>query len=291
MARHPKTILAAGDLRPRKSLGQNFLVAAEVAARIVDAAAVDAADTVLEIGPGLGALTVPLAGRAARLVAVEADAGVLDLLRAELPADRRSGVELIHGDILKTDLRALAPAGGKLVVVGNLPYHISSQVLVRLVEHRDRVDRAVLMLQKELVDRIAADPGGRDYGRLTVMLAYCATVHRLFTVGAERFFPRPKVDSAVVEIRFKPAPEHPALSEMLLWKVVQAAFGQRRKTLRNALSGSALPLDAAGAEALLRSVGIDPVRRAETLDVAEFVALADALQAQIGESAAPMAEA
>jgi 16S rRNA (adenine1518-N6/adenine1519-N6)-dimethyltransferase len=277
MARHPKTLLAAWNIRPRKNLGQNFLTAAEVAGRIVDAAAVAPHETVLEIGPGLGALTLPLAGRAARVIAVEKDAEVLGVLRTEVLAAQHRNVELIHAGILETDLTPLMPAGQRLVVVGNLPYNISSQVLVRLVENRDRLDRAVLMFQKELVDRIVAVPGGRDYGRLTVMLAYCATVRCLFAVSAERFFPRPKVDSAVVEIRFKPAPATPARDEDLLWRVVQAAFGQRRKTLKNALSGSALPLDAAGAGAVLTAAGIDPARRAETLSVPEFVALSHAV--------------
>jgi 16S rRNA (adenine1518-N6/adenine1519-N6)-dimethyltransferase len=276
MVRDPRTLLNAWNLRPRKRLGQNFLTAADVSGRIVAAAAVAPEDVVLEIGPGLGALTLPLAARAARLIAVETDAEILGLLRTELLAARRRNVETIHASILDTDIAALAPPDRRLVVLGNLPYNISSPVLVRLVESRQRVDRAVLMLQKELVDRIVAAPGGRDYGRLTVMLAYCATVRRLFTVAADRFFPRPKVDSAVVEIRFKAAPDFPARDERFLWKVVQAAFGQRRKTLRNALSGSALPLDAAGAEAVLRAAGIDPARRAETLSVAEFVALSHA---------------
>jgi len=276
MARHPRTLLTAWNLRPRKRLGQNFLTTADISERIVEAAAVAPEDIVLEIGPGLGALTLPLAARAARLIAVETDAEILRLLRAELLAARRQNVETIHASILDTDIATLAPPDRRLVVLGNLPYNISSPVLVRLVESRHRVDRAVLMLQKELADRIVAAPGGRDYGRLTVMLAYCATVRRLFTVPADRFFPRPKVDSAVVEIRFNTAPDFPAHDERFLWKVVQAAFGQRRKTLKNALSGSALPLDAAGAEAVLHAAGIDPSRRAETLTVAEFVALSHA---------------
>jgi len=282
MARHPRTLLNAWNLRPRKRLGQNFLTAVDVSQRIVDAAVVTPQDVVLEIGPGLGALTLPLAARAAHLIAVEADAEILGLLRTELLAAGHQSVETIHASILDTDIAALAPPDRRLVVLGNLPYNISSPVLVRLVECRRRVDRAVLMLQKELVDRIVAPPGGRDYGRLTVMLAYCATVRRLFTVAANRFFPQPKVDSAVVEIRFKTAPDVPARDEPFLWKVVQAAFGQRRKTLKNALSGSALPLDAAGAEAVLRAAGIEAKRRAETLTVAEFVVLSHAVAERTG---------
>ena len=273
--RHPRAWMAAGDLRPQKRLGQNFLTSPQVVGRIVATAAVAPGETVLEIGPGLGALTLALAGQAARLVAVEKDPALLGPLQNELLAAGRDNVELIGASILATGIAALARPDERLVVVGNLPYNISSQVLVRLIEDRAAVDRAVFMFQKELAARITASPGGRDYGRLTVMLAYAATVRRCFDVGAAHFYPRPQVDSTVVEIRFKPAPDVPARDERLLSRTVQAAFGQRRKTLKNALAGSALELDGRAAEAVLRAAGIDPLRRAETLTVAEFVALSD----------------
>lgn len=275
--RNPRSTMEAWGLRPNKALGQNFLTSPEIVSRILSAAAAHPDEAVLEIGPGLGALTLALAAQTDRLIAVEKDPQMLKLLRTELIAAGRHEVTLIEGNILDIDISALAPPGSRMVVLGNLPYNISSQVLVRLVDHRDRIDRAVLMLQEEMAKRIIAPPGGRDYGRLTVLLAYCADVRRLFTVTADRFYPRPKVDSAVVEVRFR-TPETPVRDEALFVKVVQAAFGQRRKTLKNALSGSALPLDAPGAETVLKSAGIDPTRRAETLSVAEFVALSDRIQ-------------
>ena len=260
--RNPRSTMEAWGLRPNKALGQNFLTSPEIVSRILSAAAAHPDEAVLEIGPGLGALTLALAAQTDRLIAVEKDPQMLKLLRTELIAAGRHEVTLIEGNILDIDISALAPPGSRMVVLGNLPYNISSQVL---------------MLQEEMAKRIIAPPGGRDYGRLTVLLAYCADVRRLFTVTADRFYPRPKVDSAVVEVRFR-TPETPVRDEALFVKVVQAAFGQRRKTLKNALSGSALPLDAPGAETVLKSAGIDPTRRAETLSVAEFVALSDRIQ-------------
>ena len=217
--RNPRNLLAAWELKPKKALGQNFLNAPEVVDRILSAAAVGPAETVLEIGPGLGALTLPLAGQTSRLIAVEKDPEMLRLLRAELLAAGHDHVRVIDGSILTLDISGLARSEAPLAVLGNLPYNISSQVLVRLVENRACIDRAVLMFQKELVERIVAAPGSRDYGRLTVLLAYCAEVRHLFAVGAERFFPRPKVDSAVVHIRFKP-PEAPVRDEVLFSRVV-----------------------------------------------------------------------
>lgn len=275
--RHPRAWMAAEDLRPQKRLGQNFLTSPEIVARILAAVAVAPTETVLEIGPGLGALTLDLAARAARMVAVEKDPALIAPLRAELLAAGHGDVGVVEASILATGIAPLARPGERLVVVGNLPYNISSQVLVRLVEERAAVDRAVLMFQKELAERITAGPGGREYGRLTVLLAYAADVRRCFDVPADRFYPRPKVDSTVIEVRFKARPEIMAREEALFGQVVQAAFGQRRKTLRNALAGSALALDARSAGEVLAASGIDAGRRAETLTVAEFVALSDAV--------------
>jgi 16S rRNA (adenine1518-N6/adenine1519-N6)-dimethyltransferase len=161
--------------------------------------------------------------------------------------------------------------------MGNLPYNISSQVIVKLIHARQYVDRAVLMLQKEMAQRICAGPGSKTYGRLSVMLQYCATARELMQVKAAQFFPAPKVDSTVIGIRFSAPPPFPAIDEALLFRVIKAAFGKRRKTLRNALSQSDLQLDPATCETLLTQAGIDPTRRAETLSVAEFVRLSNAV--------------
>ena len=231
-------------------------------------------DEVLEIGAGLGMMTVAAARRAGRLIAVEKDSHLVPLLRAELLLHGLSHVRVCQENILKAPLAQLAePVQRPLVVIGNLPYNISSQIVVKLIEERRWVDRAVLMFQKELAERLCAGPGSRTYGRLSVMLQYCADLTRLFDVRATQFHPQPKVDSTVLEIRFKSVINDPVCDERLMTRVVQAAFGQRRKTLRNALSGGLLPLNGQDAVQALNACGIDPRRRAETLSVSEFVAL------------------
>jgi 16S rRNA (adenine1518-N6/adenine1519-N6)-dimethyltransferase len=282
----PQTLLKAWNLRARKELGQNFLKEAHVAERIVDRAAPTSDDVVLEIGAGLGILTVAAARRAGRVISVEKDRHLVPLLKVELQVHGFTHVEVIEGDILALPLDRLAgPADRPLVVIGNLPYNISSQVVVKLIRERRWVDRAVLMFQKELAERLCAGPGTKTYGRLSVVLQYCTDLTPLFDVRATQFHPRPKVDSAVLEIRFKDCIQRPAQDEQLFTRVVQAAFGQRRKTLRNALSSGLLPLDAADAVAVLEAGGIDPRRRAETLSVDEFVTLSNQVGLRLGQAA------
>jgi 16S rRNA (adenine1518-N6/adenine1519-N6)-dimethyltransferase len=235
---------------------------------------------VLEIGSGLGAMTIAAARGAAKVIAVEKDRRLVPLLRTELIAAGISSVQVLEKDILTLDIGALAAAEQRcLVVMGNLPYNISSQVVVRLIEARRWVDRAVLMFQKELALRLCAGPGSRTYGRLSVMLQYCADLDFLQELRADQFHPRPKVDSAVLGIRFKKRIPFPAGDEKLLASVVRVAFGKRRKTMRNALAGALPGLDATAAARLLEQSAIDPRRRAETLSVDEFVGLANRIHA------------
>lgn len=277
----PRALLNAWQLLPKKSLGQNFLSDPSVAAMIVDRARIGPEDAVLEIGAGLGALTAPLARRAGRITAVETDGRLLQLLRTELHLHRFDNVVLLEEDILKVDIQEMAKRSGRpLVVMGNLPYHISSQIVVRLIEARESVSRAVVMIQREMAQRLMASPGNRDYGRLTVMLRYCADIRSVAVVRADRFYPRPKVDSEVVGIDFHHPPQSIAEDEAFLFRVIKAAFGQRRKTLKNALSGSDLHLSAAAAREALEAAGIAPERRAETLSVAEFIALAEGVKGE-----------
>lgn len=280
----PQTLLKAWNLRARKELGQNFLKEPHVAERIVDRAALSSDDMVLEIGAGLGILTVAAARRAGRVIAVEKDRQLVPMLRVELQVHGFTHVEVREADILRFPLHQLAGVEKRpLVVIGNLPYNISSQVVVKLIRERRLVDRAVLMFQKELAERLCAGPGTKAYGRLSVILQYCADLTPLFDVRATQFHPRPKVDSAVLEIRFKTRIQRPVEDEQLLTRVVQAAFGQRRKTLRNALSAGLLPLDTAAAAAVLEASGIDPRRRAETLSVDEFVTLSNQVGRRLGQ--------
>ncbi|KJS32903.1 MAG: hypothetical protein VR64_05080 [Desulfatitalea sp. BRH_c12] len=274
----PQTLLTAWNLHARKELGQNFLREPSLAEKIVDLAGIDQSDAVLEIGAGLGAMTIPAGRRTGKFLAVEKDRQLVPLLRAELLAHGLEHVQVREHNILTLDLAQVAQDFGQsLTVIGNLPYNISSQVVVKLIQERAVVRRAVLMFQKELADRLCAPPGNRTYGRLSVILQYCADLSVLRDVKAEMFYPKPKVGSSVLGITFKSHIDPAVGDEALFVRVVQAAFGQRRKTLRNALSGGLLPLDNAGALAVLEQAGIDPRRRAETLAVGEFVQLTDVI--------------
>ncbi len=275
----PRALLQAYHLRANKRLGQHFLTDPAVAEMIVQAAGISSRDVVLEIGAGLGALTFPAARQAARLYTVEKDTRLADFLRAKIGAEGQSNVVVLERDILRVDIEALAAeADARLVVIGNLPYNISSQILIGLISARKAVKRAVLMFQTELAERLTAGPGGRDYGRLSVMIQYCADLRDVGRVAADRFFPRPKVDSSVLAIFFNTASTLSSMEEDFFFRVVRAAFGRRRKKLHNSLAGSDLGLSAEAARPALERAGIDPSRRAETLDVAEFLALSASLQ-------------
>lgn len=270
----PATLLKAWNLMARKELGQNFLKDPSLAGQIADLAQLESRDIVIDIGAGLGAMTIAAATRAQKVIAVEKDARMLPLLRAELLVNGIANVEVLSQDILSLDLSALARSQERSVtIVGNLPYNISSQVVIKLMAARRCISKAVLMFQKELAERLCAAPGSRTYGRISVMLQYCAKVKVLRQVRADMFFPRPKVDSVVLGIAFKTDPSPGVEDEQLMGRVVQAAFGQRRKTLHNALASGLSHLDRDGVARVLNEAGIDPKRRAETLSVAEFVDL------------------
>ena len=277
----PAQILRVQNLFPKKQLGQNFLNDPSTAQMIIQRSDLMPQDVVLEIGAGLGALTVPIARSARKVYAVEKDGRLADVLTGILAASDCSNVTLIIKNILDVDIDQLArDENSPLVVFGNLPYNISSQVLIQLIKARTAVRHCVLMFQKELARRIMSPPGTRDYGRLSVLLQYCAEIKHIADVKAALFYPRPKVDSEVIAINFKDAPEFAADDEVFFSRVVKAAFSKRRKTLKNALAGSDLVLEAEAAEHILKSVTIEPFRRAETLSVEEFVKLSNALQGQ-----------
>jgi len=274
----PRVLLAAHSLRAKKRFGQNFLTDSAMAEKIVERSGISRKDIVIEIGAGLGALTIPAARAAKKVYAIDIDRQIIDILKVQIFASNLSNVVIMEKNILKLDIEGLAEKeGAEFVVMGNLPYNISSQVLIQLIEARANVKRAILMFQKELARRITAQPCSKDYGRLTVMLQYCAAVEKLAELKAPHFFPKPKVDSEVLEIRFQKTPKHSAHDEAFLFSVIKAAFGQRRKTLKNALVGSALDIDAGIALNVLEDADIDPVRRAETLTVKEFVKLSNTL--------------
>ncbi|MFZ5573254.1 MAG: 16S rRNA (adenine(1518)-N(6)/adenine(1519)-N(6))-dimethyltransferase RsmA [Thermodesulfobacteriota bacterium] len=277
----PRLLLSKRNVFAKKQYGQNFLAEPSTARRIVEKSGLHSSDVVLEIGAGLGALTIPLAEVVETVFAVEKDPELIPILTEEIEAHQLANVVIMKADILRVDLQAVSKtAGKKITVMGNLPYNISSQVIVRLIENRDWVTRAVLMFQKELARRIAASPGRKEYGRITAMLQYCAEIKPLAQIEAHQFFPKPKVDSMVLDIRFTSRGGSPAMDERLLFRLIKAAFGKRRKTLKNSLSGSELGIDGPRAAALLDQAGIDPSRRAESLSVSEFVVLSNILAGQ-----------
>ena len=309
--------------KAKKALGQNFISDPYIIERIVDASQVGPFDTVVEIGPGKGALTCSLAERARRVIAVELDSSVIPLLKGNLAG--AENVQIYNEDILKFDwskalegLGGVAPAGqtggmpdgaagqGVLRVIGNLPYYITTPILLGILEKDIPAKSITVMVQKEVADRIVAPPGGRDRGVLSLSLQYYAECSKVLDVPAEYFDPRPKVDSAVVHMVLKEQRLLAGAEEKDFFAVVKAAFSQRRKTLLNSLAASGLRLGgcaegqsiqqsaqeaiAAGtaccpvisksrAAEVLAAVGIDPQRRPETLEIAEFAALTKALRA------------
>ena len=275
----PGKLLKAWNLSPNKALGQNFLSDPSLSRKIVSLGGIGPEDVVLEIGSGLGSLTLPLAETAKFVLAIEKDTRLKELLKAELLVNGLSNVKLLEKNILEFDIADWAKGiDQQIIVAGNLPYNISSQILIQLIRNRRFIRKAIVMLQKETALRIIEKPGSRQYGRLSVMMQYCANVSRLVDIGADKFFPKPKIDSLVLLIEFKTHIDYPAVDESFLFKVIKAAFGQRRKTLRNALKGSELHITAETATTILETSKIDPARRAESLTVDEFVRLSNILK-------------
>lgn len=268
-------ILNAFRLRARKRLGQNFLVDAAVVRGIVDAAELTAGDTVLEIGPGIGTLTQGLAETGARVVAVEVDKKLPAVLAETLRG--YDNVTIVPGDILKIDIpQALGLCGGeRFKVVANLPYYITTPIIMTLLEERLPIARLVTMVQKEVAMRMTARPGSKDYGALSVAVQYFTAPRMVMDVPPRAFLPAPEVTSAVVACAVRETPRVAPLDEKLFFRIIRAAFGQRRKTLRNALVGAGLTRDAAAAA--LAAAGIAENARGEQLSLEAFAQLSDAV--------------
>jgi len=254
-------------VRPRRRLGQNFLVASPVVERII-AVAGAAGKTVVEIGPGVGALSDALAAVAAELLLVE-----IDPRMAQRLAERYAPfahVRVVTGDALDVDFNALLAGRERAIAIGNLPYSVGTVILARLLESRARFERLVLMLQREVAERLVAAPGTKPYGALTVLTALYGEARIALRVSPGAFVPRPKVDSAVVSIAVATAPRAGVADANRFREIVRRAFGQRRKTLRAALAAVATAAD-------IERAGIDPRRRGETLSLDEFATLANVL--------------
>ena len=261
--------------RPKKSLGQHFLRDPLVIERILSRAKFRSDSTVLEIGPGMGALTFPLASCVRRVIAVEKDGTLANKLTADLHREGVGTVTVVHEDVLRVDLARLSE--GKIEVVGNIPYNISSPLIEKLIRNRELVSRAILTLQHELAARLTASPGNKQYGALTVLIQYHAHLSPVLEIPREAFYPKPKVSSTVVQFEFSRPHPRRVDREPFFRKVVRAAFAHRRKTLLNSLRGTFTSWDV---QALLQAAehcGIDPQRRAETLGVDDFINLTEAL--------------
>ena len=281
--RETRDRLRAHDVRPRRGLGQSFLVAPAIARRIVEAAGAAvgglARALVVEIGPGTGALTEPLLEAAGHLAGIEVDPRLHALLLDRF--GHRPNATWVLGDAADYPYEREIPrlAGGRpACVVANLPYAVGTPILMRLVECGRLFQALVVMLQREVADRLTAAPGGKDYGALTLALQVRARARRLFTVPPAAFHPRPAVTSTVVEVVPHADPPVPPAEWPIVAEVVRAAFGHRRKMLRRSLSAAATGLTAARAEAALAVAGIDARRRGETLTLEEFARLARAMR-------------
>ncbi len=273
-----RAALRESAFRPRKQLGQHFLIHERTLLEILRLLELTGEDEVIEIGPGFGFLTRRLAQVARKVWAVEVDPFLAEWLRKS-PLGRHPEFELIHGDVLEVDLNAILP-DRKIKLVANLPYSISTPVLFRLFDLRRHFSLLVLMVQREVAERMAGTPGTKSYGTLSIWCQIHGKILDKVSVSPEAFFPRPKVRSTILKIALYPEPLLPAELVSVLRNLVRAAFGQRRKTLTNALRGL-LRKEKDEIEGFLRREGIDPRRRGETLSVDEFIGLAHALRKEL----------
>ncbi len=275
-----RRLLARHGLRPRKRMGQNFLIDRNVLQHIVAASEVEPGTDVLEIGAGLGVVTQALAAAGARVVSVEADHCLKPVLDETVGS--ASGVELVFEDFLRIDLPSFLQSrgGGKWTVVGNLPYYITTPIILKIIDSRHLITRAVVMVQREVAERLTAVPGTSEYGTIGLLTNYYFAIESSARVSRNVFFPVPEVDSELLVLTPRKRSEIEVADEPLLFRVIRAAFGKRRKTLLNSLSTSAeLGWDKDTAARTLSACGIDPSRRGETLTPAEFASIANTFHA------------
>lgn len=272
-----RTIMEEAGIAFRKEYGQNFLIDVTVPERIADACADRSDVLVLEIGPGIGCLTQELALRYERVLAIEIDDGLIPVLSRTL--EEYDNIRVVHGDVMKLDLATLIAEeaeGREVVVCANLPYYITTPILMRLLECGVPFSSITVMVQKEVADRLAAAPGKGDYGAITAVLSYYGSITKLFTVPAGCFMPAPKVASSVIRMDLYKEKPYTPKNEKLFFEVIRAAFGQRRKTLANAL-GALGGFTKEEIQTVIADLGHSPTVRGETLSCSDFVALADRL--------------
>lgn len=278
--RRTKEIIAAHGFSFKKSLGQNFLIDQNILNKIVDAAGLKENTGVLEIGPGIGALTERLAAEAGAVTAVEIDQRLIPILSDVLAPYPH--VKIRYGDVLKVDLRQLFAEDfsevERVSVVANLPYYVTTPILMKLLEEKLPLANIVVMIQKEVADRMAASPGGKDYGSLSIAVQYYSEPELICTVPHTVFIPQPNVESAVIRLKVRERPPIEVKDENHFFEVVRASFTQRRKTISNNLKARFFPKEGRERlEELLAAAGIEPSRRGETLSLAEYARLSDVL--------------
>ncbi len=274
------------DFKLSKSLGQNFITDRNVIDRIIEGAQIGPEDLVIEIGPGIGVLTAAAAEQAARVIAIEIDRKLIPVLAETLAG--YDNIRIINQDVLKTDINALIDeeraAGtftGSVRIIGNLPYYITTPIIMGILESGTEAESITIMMQKEVADRIKSKPGGKTYGALSVAVQYYCEAEQVAAVPKEVFIPRPKVDSSVLHLSVRSERPVDLIDEKTFFACIKHGFGQRRKTLLNSLTGvNGLPKDEI--REILQETGIDPIRRAETLDIKEFAAIANAVTAHCG---------
>ena len=262
-----KDLLERHKFHFSKTFGQNFLITKQIPEKIAEGASPDGSTTVLEIGPGIGCLTRCLAKRAKKVVTVEIDDRLIPIL-GETLCDL-DNVQVVHNDILKTDLHALLGGEEKLAVCANLPYNITTPILVYLLESGLKFESITVMVQKEVAQRFCAEKGSKDYGAITLFLNYYTKPKMLFSVGAGNFMPRPRVDSAVLQLRSIEPPVE--TDPKALFALIRAAFSMRRKTLQNTLASAGIPKERTAAA--LEQMGKAPTARGEELSLADYAAL------------------
>ena len=283
-----------------KSLGQNFLTDQNIIDKIIDGAQIGERDLVIEIGPGLGALTATAASRAAKVTAIEIDKNLIPILADAL--QEYKNIEIIHGDILKQNLNEIIQQNTQKIsrnienenniqsidnikIIGNLPYYITTPVIMKILEEKTQAHSITVMMQKEVAERINANPGTKAYGAVTVAINYYCTVRHISDVPRSVFIPKPNVDSQVLRLDIRKNPPVRLTCEKVFFSCIKAGFGQRRKTLLNALTG-VHGLDKQSVLEALQKASIDPARRAETLSVYEFATLSNSIRQVIFENSA-----
>jgi 16S rRNA (adenine1518-N6/adenine1519-N6)-dimethyltransferase len=273
-----KELLKQFDFRMTKKLGQNFLIDKNILDEIIEGAELTKDDYVLEIGPGMGSMTQKLCESAGKVIAVEIDKKLIPVLKVTLA--EYDNITVINGDILKLDLKEVLKehfGDSKVKVIANLPYYITTPIIMKLLEEKLDLQSITIMVQKEVGDRIKAVPGGKVYGALSVAVQYYAKPSQILFVPPQSFIPQPDVDSIVLKLDILPKPAVEVDSESMFFRVVKASFGQRRKTLLNALTAGNFGLSKEQMKDVLTSVDIDENRRGETLSLQEFANIANKL--------------